>query len=285
MAAAADAKNMQTGIGRHYREPSWLERIASGSAGRAPVWLRAPLKRAYNALLAALPGDHLTCRLPGGESIRVDPDYRHLAWNAEEYAALKSHTHAGATVLDVGANVGSYTLLFASWAGEAGHVYAFEPAAASRAGLERHLSINGLSARVTVRPEAISDGSGALLFRDAGTHGDNRLVREATSETRSVQALSIDEFCEAAGLEPDVIKIDIEGAELAALRGARRTIAARGASLALFMELHPALWPSLGVTRGDLEQEIGRQRLVVEALPGVGDPWGFEGVCVRLRPA
>ena len=98
-------------------------------------------------------------------------------------------------------------------------------------------------------------------------------------------AQSIDEFCEAAALSPDVIKIDIEGAELAALRGARRTIAGRGAALALFVELHPAIWPSLGVTRADIEAELVRQRLVVEPLPGVGDPWAVEGVCVRVRPA
>jgi FkbM family methyltransferase len=276
---------MQTGIGRHYRDPSWLERLASGSAGRAPAWLRRPLKRAFGALLSALPGDHLTCRLPGGETIRVDPDYRHLAWNAEEYHALKRATREGATVLDIGANVGSYTLLFARWVGATGRVYAFEPAVASRAGLERHLSINGLSDRVTVRAEAISDRSGAASFLDAGTHGDNRLVPAATPGTTSVLALGIDEFCEALGLSPDVIKIDIEGAELPALRGARRTIAARGPKLALFVELHPGIWPSLGVTRGAVEDELRRQSLVVEPLPGVGDPWALEGVCVRVRPA
>jgi FkbM family methyltransferase len=276
---------MQTGIGRNYREPSWLERVGSGSASHAPAWLRRLLKRAYNTLLAALPGDHLVCRLPGGETLRVDPDYRHLAWNAEEYTALKHHARAGATILDVGANVGCYTMLFAGWVGDSGHVYAFEPAAESRAGLERHLSINGLSTRVTVRPEAITDRSGVAPFIDAGTHGDNRLVPPATSGTTNVPAQSIDEFCEAAALSPDVIKIDIEGAELAALRGARRTIAARGAALALFVELHPAIWPSLGVTRADIEAELLRQRLVVEPLPGVGDPWAVEGVCVRVRPA
>jgi FkbM family methyltransferase len=276
---------MQTGIGRHYRERSWLERLASGSAGRAPEWIRVPLKRAYNTLLAALPGDHLICRLPGGETIRVDPAYRHLAWNEEEYNALKRHAHAGATVLDIGANVGSYTLLLAQWVGDGGHVYAFEPAAASRAGLARHLSINGLSARVTVRSEAISDRSGPAPFIDAGTHGDNRLVPIATAATSTVPALTIDAFCEASAIAPDVIKIDIEGAELAALRGARRTIAARGPALALFVELHPAIWPSLAVARADIEDELRLQHLVAEALPGMADPWTVEGVCVRLRPA
>jgi len=276
---------METGVGRHYREPSWLERLAAGSAGRAPAWLRAPLKRAYSAVLAMLPGDHLVCRLPEGETIRVDPAYRHLAWNAEEYAALKHHTRAGATVLDVGANVGCYTLLFAGWAGDTGHVYAFEPAVESRAGLERHLLLNGVGSRVTIRPEAVTDRSGDVSFVDAGTHGDNRIVTNATAGTHRVPAVTVDAFCEEFKLAPDVIKIDVEGAELAALRGARRTIAARGAALALFVEFHPALWPTLGVTRADLEAEIDCQRLVVEALPGVGDPWAMEGICARLRPA
>jgi FkbM family methyltransferase len=272
-------------VGRQYRAPSVLERIASGSAGRAPAWLRAPLKRAYHALLTILPGDHLTCRLPGGETIRVDPDYRHLAWNAEEYAALKHHAREGATVLDIGANVGAYTLLFAGWAGETGHVYAFEPAAASRAGLERHLSLNGLAARVTVRREAIGERSGSVAFIDAGTHGDNRVVPNPSDRTTDVPSLSIDEFCESHGLAPDVIKVDIEGAELAALRGARRTIARRGAALALFVELHPGIWPAIGVTRADIEEELRRQHLVVEPLPGVADPWTMEGICVRVRQA
>ena len=274
---------MQTGIGRQYRAPSVLERIASGSAGRAPAWLRVPLKRAYHALLTMMPGDHLTCRLPGGETIRVDPDYRHLAWNAEEYAALKRHTRPGATVLDVGANVGAYTLLFAEWVGGTGRVYAFEPAAGSRAGLERHLALNRLAARVSVRREAVSDRSGTVSFVDAGTHGDNRVVSAATGTTTEVPSIGIDEFCETHGLVPDVIKLDIEGAELAALRGARRTIARRGDALALFVELHPAVWPALGVTRADIEQELRQQGLIVEGLPGVADPWVTEGICVRVR--
>lgn len=272
-------------MGRQYRAPSVLERFASGFAGRAPAWLRAPLKRAYQAVLAILPGEHLMCRLPGGETIRVDPDYRHLAWNAEEYAALKQYAREGAIMLDIGANVGAYTLLFAGWAGETGHVFAFEPAAASRAGLQRHLSLNGMSARVTVRPEAIGDRTGPVPFIDAGTHGDNRVVPAATGQTTQVPSVSIDEFCEAHGLAPDVIKIDIEGAELAALRGARRTIARRGPALALFVELHPAIWPSVGVTLADIKDELYRQRLMVEPLPGVGDPWAMEGICVRVRQA
>ena len=272
-----------TGVGRHYRQPGWLERVAAGSASRAPEWLRRPLKRAYGVLLGALPGDHLVCRLPDGERFRVDPEYRSLAWNAEEYAAMKACVRDEATVLDVGANVGAYALLFATWAGPRGRVFAFEPAAASRSGLARHLRLNGLAERVDIRAEAISDRSGTVTFVEHGTHGDNRIVTTAADHAGSVPSITIDDFCARTNVVPDVIKLDVEGAELAALRGARRTIASRGDALALFVELHPDTWPLVGVTRADVEDELRRQKLAVEPLPGVTDPWQTQGVCVRLR--
>ena len=276
---------IDTGVGRHYRDASWVERVASGSARRAPQWLRGPLKRAYARLLSAMPGHHLVCTLPGGESFRVDPEFRQLAWNPEEYAALKGSVAPGSTVLDVGANVGAYTLLFATWAGASGRVVAFEPATASREGLVRHLALNGLASRVSVRSEAVSDATGTLMFRNAGTHGDNRIVPGPAADATATPSITIDDLCDRERLAPDVIKIDIEGSELAALRGARRTIAERGPSMALFVELHPSTWPSLGISRADIEAELRQQKLTMEALPGITDPWSMEGVCVRLRMA
>jgi FkbM family methyltransferase len=274
----------QTGVGRHYRQPSWLERLTDWTRlANVPGWVRVPLKRAYESALRALPGDHLTCRLPGGETFLVDPAYRHLTWNAEEYAALKACVRPGATVLDIGANVGAYTLLFAQWVEARGHVYAFEPAAESRAGLVRHLAINGLADRVTIRREAVSNASGTRRFVEQGSDGGNRIARPSDANTIEVPAVSIDEFCVASGLIPDLIKIDVEGAELAALRGARQTIAERGASLALFVELHPSMWPAAGISRVEIEAELRAERLAIEPLDGAGDPWSTEGISVRVR--
>jgi len=283
-APAGRQTSIQTGVGRHYRDPSWLERLTgSMRLSSAPGWVRMPLKIAYETALRALPGDHLECRLPGGETFLVDPAYRHLAWNSEEYDALKRCVRGGATVLDVGANVGAYTLLFARWVGAEGHVYAFEPATRSRAGLTRHLSMNGLADRVTVRGEAVSSGSGRRRFIDSGTDGGNRIAQPSDAASIDVPAVSIDEFCGALRLTPDVIKIDVEGAELDVLRGARRTIAACGRSLALFVELHPSAWPATGLSRADIEAELDAQRLAIEAPGGVADPWSTEGISMRIR--
>jgi FkbM family methyltransferase len=274
----------EIGVGRQYREPGWLERLTdSMRLTRAPGWVRAPLKRAYETALRAMPGDHFTCRLPGGETFLVDPAYRHLSWNPEEYAALKVFVHPGATVLDVGANIGAYTLLFAKCVGTTGHVYAFEPAPASRAGLARHVLINGVGDRVTIRHEAVSNAAGSRWFLESGTDGANRLAPSADPRTIEVPVVTIDEFCSASRVIPDVIKVDVEGAELDVLRGARRTIARCGASLALFVELHPTLWSATGISRADIERELDAQHLAIEPVAGVADPWSTEGIAVRVR--
>jgi hypothetical protein len=96
-----------------------------------------------------------------------------------------------------------------------------------------------------------------------------------------VPVVTIDSFCTREGIRPGFIKIDVEGAELSVLRGARETIRRGGAALALFVEFHPSLWPLVGVTRADVERELALQQLHVEPL-AAADPWAGEGIAVRL---
>ncbi len=112
---------MEFGTGEAFRHASWFERVAArfrGPLARSP--LRAPLKRAYEAVLDRLPGDRLVCHFPHGESVRLAAAFRQVTWNAEEYHAFKSDIAAGDTVLDVGANLGAYAVLFGQWVGPSG---------------------------------------------------------------------------------------------------------------------------------------------------------------------
>jgi FkbM family methyltransferase len=277
---------MEFGTGQAFRDASWFERIAAlfrGPLAHSP--LGGPVKRAYEAVLDRLPGDRLICRFPQGESVRLAAAFRQVTWNAEEYNAFKADIAAGDTVLDVGANLGAYAVLFGQWVGPDGRVFAFEPAPEARRGLERHVALNGLDGRVVVRPEAMAERPGTVRFRASGPHGDNRIMKidRDDAECIEVATTSIDTFCRERNLQPRFIKVDVEGAELDVLRGARETIAAAGPSLNLYVEMHPHLWAALGTSRTEIEQELERQRLRPERLDGRPDVWSIEGVCLRMR--
>jgi hypothetical protein len=123
-----------------------------------------------------------------------------------------------------------------------------------------------------------------VRFRAAGLHGDNRIAAAAGADGIDVRTTSIDEFCAARGLSPTFIKVDVEGAELDVLKGARRTIAAERRDLHLYVEMHPRLWPLFGASREQIERELSEQGLVAERLDGRPDIWELEGVCLRVRP-
>jgi FkbM family methyltransferase len=266
-----------------YRSGSWIERSVSrlrrGGRSAAPPALR----RAFEAVLDRLPGDHLVSVLPEGERVRLSARYRHVSWNPDEYRAFRAAVRPGMTVLDVGANVGAYTLMFATKVGDKGRVFAFEPAPDACEGLRTHVTLNGFDERVTIVPAAVaaSVGNASFAIHPSGGASSLALGSVDTPTRISVATETIDNVCKAHGLLPGVIKIDVEGAELDVLKGARNTLGLPG--LHAFVEFHPAAWRDAGVSRADVEQELRQQGFGVEPLDPAYDPWTTEGVCVRLR--
>lgn len=276
--------------GHSFRTKAFSERLAAAlPSGGAFAVVRRRLKPLFARWLAPR-GSGLRSVLPGGEVVLVAPEYRHITWNPEEYVAFRAAVQPGDVVLEAGANVGAYTMLFAQWAGQAGRIFAFEPDPIAHAGLQQHIALNAVADRVTPVAAAVADGRHASLRFSLGeSSGISRLVQPnetPTTTTSEVKAVSIDQFCAEHRLAPRVIKIDVEGAELAALRGARSTVAAAGQELRLFVEMHPHLWPCLGMSADDVRRECEAQGLVAERLDGsVEGLWQTEGVCLRLRPA
>jgi FkbM family methyltransferase len=271
-----------------YRQRSLAERIARAiPSGGALAPIRRRLKPLFERWLAGT-GGGLKSVLPGGEVVMAVPAFRHISWNPDEYAAFRAVVRPGAVILEAGANVGAYTVLFAQWTGAAGRVFAFEPDPVAFDGLQLHVALNQVGDRVTSLQAAVSDRDGQLQFASFESSGISRLASSADAESatiRDVRATSIDGFCAGEGVTPTVIKIDVEGAELAALRGARDTIARAGSHLQLFVEMHPQLWPGLGITADDLRAECDAQGLAAEHLDGSRENvWETVGVCVRLRP-
>jgi FkbM family methyltransferase len=133
---------------------------------------------------------------------------------------LLAQVSPGATAVDVGANVGMFTIPLASAGAQ---VLAFEPAPENACRLEENLRRNGLSA--TVRQAAVADSTGTLVLLRAADpmfHSTTAVAeRRATGDEMVVEATTLDTEWRACG-SPSVavIKIDIEGGEATALRGA-----------------------------------------------------------------
>jgi FkbM family methyltransferase len=124
-------------------------------------------------------------------------------------------------VYDIGANVGYYTLLSSLHVGEKGHVYSFEPLPMNIYYLRRHIAMNQLQ-NVSVVEAAVSDSCDKVYFDE----GPNRFMGKISSDgTIEVQTFDLDSLSEQGRIDfPDVMKIDVEGAELSVLRGAKGII-------------------------------------------------------------
>lgn len=278
---------MNIAHGDHFRRMTRLERL--GERLRAPLArfpMRTRLRAAFHRLLLlATGGRGLTAVLPDGEVVRILPEYRYVTWNEEEYRAFKRALRPGATALDIGANVGCYSVLLGRLVVPGGRVFAFEPSPAAYEGLVRHISLNQLEGTVIPIRAAVADREGTATLIVSGSTGSDRLaaIGEPEQGTRQeVSLTTIDHFCGAQGIRPDLIKVDVEGTELAVLQGARGTIEAAGGALALFVEMHPTIWPSLSVSKAAMAAELERQHLRIEALSAMEDVWGVEGKCVRI---
>jgi FkbM family methyltransferase len=206
-----------------------------------------------------------------------------MSWNLEEYEAFRAVTQAGDVVVEAGANIGAYTVLFAQWVGAAGHVFAFEPVPSIARRLRAELALNRVADRVTVIEAAVAERSGTLSLTAPGRAGINRpaVPGDPDSQRLVVTTAGLDEFCAERRVTPRVVKIDVEGAELSVLRGARATIAAAPPGH-VFVEWHPSLWPAYGLTPATFQQELQHQRLRAEPLRPADDVWRVEGICARL---
>lgn len=129
--------------------------------------------------------------------------------------------HQGGTVFDVGANVGFYTLLSSKLVGETGSVHSFEPYPDNIDSLNRHITLNNCK-NVVVHPQAVGQQSGKSRFSAGGCAETGKL--DANGEIE-VEVLGIDEEILSGNLPvPNAIKIDVEGAEVNVLLGARQLL-------------------------------------------------------------
>lgn len=182
--------------------------------------------------------------LPGGTLVTVrqglNQGYRwisgssvHGCWlgsyELEKQRILGRFAKPGMTAFDLGANAGFFTLAFSRLVGATGKVLAFEPLPDNVSVLRRHVELNGLQ-NVTVVEAAVCDKAGLASFERAASNAMGRLTFSDSSSLQ-VSTVTLDQLiAERTCPEPDILKVDVEGAESAVLRGATQLLRSRRAT-------------------------------------------------------
>ena len=176
----------------------------------------------------------------------------------EKQQGISREVRPNSVFWDIGANVGFYSLLASKLVGS-GKVFAFEPAPRNLSYLKKHLALNRVT-NVEVLAIAVSDRNGTCSFEieETGFMGHLSGEGEITVPTATLDSL----VEEGKVLPPDYVKMDIEGEELLALRGAACT----------FQRFRPVLF--LATHGKQIEKEC---RLMLES-------WGYSWLSMEHNP-
>ena len=239
------ARRVLLGTGISFIPPfSWIKKAALRGlrgSGRVPVlgsWMRRD------------PGDRLNLAVNG-------------IYEPIDTAFVGRVVQPGDTVVDVGANIGYYTCYLARLVGPKGHVLAFEPAPDLIDILRDNVAFNGYE-NVQVLNQAVTETTGPLtLYMETGRPEDNRIFKDeqdsAIRREHVVEGTCLDDSPFLREHPPVFIKMDIQGAEIYAVRGMRRLLQ-ESPGVCVLLEY----WPYGLIRAGFRPEEL------IETLLGVG---------------
>jgi FkbM family methyltransferase len=180
-----------------------------------------------------------------------------------EFDFIERFLRPGDTAVDVGANVGIYSLFLAKQVGRHGTIVACEPDPENLAALTANLARNRLH-QVRVVQAAVADYDGTVPFA-SGRHTMSRIADTGAAATCAVAVTTLDTLC--AGTRPLYAKVDVEGVEHLVLRGARVLMAA-GAPRVWQLEIDPHRHEQTALLAREL-RAAGYETFVWDAPAGV----------------
>lgn len=206
------------------RVPPGLARAVGRAQSRHPV-----LQKVVKAATPALTAGEGTIARGCGQGLRFDatggyPGYLLGTSEPEEQEMLAACLEPGMTFFDIGANIGFFSTLAGRLVGPTGRVIAFEPFPESARRASRNAQLNGFD-HVSVVEAAVgaSKARVTLHLDESATH---KVTEAPTGPSLVVDQISIDEWrAESQAPAPDLVMIDVEGAELEVLAGMKETIA------------------------------------------------------------
>jgi FkbM family methyltransferase len=233
---------------------------------RNAEWLWSGLRAPYTTLLATVSKNGLARVINGTDAIRLMPEHRAVAesYEPEVWKRVMDEARLGDVVVDVGANIGLYTIALAKRVGDGGKVHAFEPDPANFRALDRHCHLNQVTARIVAHQVAVAGADARVAF-ESGRGAESRISRGApVSEVDGVRLDSV-----FAGNHIDILKIDVEGFEEEVLKGASALLSDRlKGPRVIFIEVHPFAWGQFGTTSETLLKLLADHGYCTEDLSG-----------------
>jgi FkbM family methyltransferase len=195
---------------------------------------------------------------------------------------------AGGVVVEGGAHLGFVTVHEARAVGPNGRVVVFEPNGSVLGVLRENLLANGVQDRVEIVPKALGDSPGSARFF---VRGDESSLYEPSGDAdlAEIEVVRADDLVEGP---VDVVKLDVEGGELAALRGMERFMTAERPPHALFLECNPVLLERAGSSKNELLAWLRERAYQVEWIDevngrtvSIAEPWSeqYVNLCCRRR--
>lgn len=137
-----------------------------------------------------------------------------------ETELAKKHVKEGDVVLDIGANIGYYTLIFAKLVGPKGRVYAFEPDPYNFALLKKNVEMNRYKNVILIQKAVSNKKEKARLYMNKENKGDSRIFNSHDgSNSIEIESIRLDDYFKDHDVKIDFIKMDIEGSEGVLLEG------------------------------------------------------------------
>ncbi len=187
------------------------------------------------------------------------------AFETGPVGGLRELVTPGSIVIDVGANIGFFAVLFARWTGPDGRVVAIEPEPRNLASLRRRIGQTGLQGVIEAVPAVAADHAGELrLALTPGHPGDHHIAASGIP----VEAVTLDDLVAGDSRAVSLVKIDAQGAEALVLGGARRLLAE--ARPALYVELDAIALERMGSSVRELLAIVLKLGYRPRALTGRG---------------
>ncbi len=182
------------------------------------------VSKIYTFFISLVKDENVKCVEVNGSKMYLDPEDRLSlsvfgAYEVPETDLVKKEIRNGMTVVDIGANIGYYTLLFSGLVGKSGRVFAFEPDPANFYLLQKNANENKRF-NVVLENKAVSQANGFAKLYIGENRTDDRIFDPGEKrKIIDIATIALDDYFKSLKLFPDFIKMDIQGAEIYALRG------------------------------------------------------------------